>query len=386
MTDPTPPDPTPPDPTPTDPTPTDPLSAAEAEATEISTADQPLGALGAKFNRRSPFVVGMAAAAGVAVIYGAVQALADARSALTLIGVALFLAIGLDPLVSWLVRHRFPRWAAVTTVFVSALVLAAALLAIAIPPLAQQASQLVAQAPDYLLEAQDHSSTLGRLNDRFHLQQQLTDAVNGSTVLEHLVSAVTLIFDEVTKLVLVAVLTVFFLADMPQIRANLYRLVPGARRPRAILIGDQIFAKVGAYVLGNVVISVIAAVGTFLWLEAFGVPYPLLLAIFVAVFDLVPVVGSTVAGVVVAAVALTVSIPVSVATVAFFVAYRLIEDYLLVPRIIGRAVQVPAVLTVVAVLLGGAVLGIIGALVAIPIAAALQLLVHELLYPRLDQL
>jgi predicted PurR-regulated permease PerM len=252
--------------------------------------------------------------------------------------------------------------------------------------LAQQASQLVAQAPDYLLEAQDHSSTLGRLNDRFHLQQQLTDAVNGSTVLEHLVSAVTLIFDEVTKLVLVAVLTVFFLADMPQIRANLYRLVPGARRPRAILIGDQIFAKVGAYVLGNVVISVIAAVGTFLWLEAFGVPYPLLLAIFVAVFDLVPVVGSTVAGVVVAAVALTVSIPVSVATVAFFVAYRLIEDYLLVPRIIGRAVQVPAVLTVVAVLLGGAVLGIIGALVAIPIAAALQLLVHELLYPRLDQL
>jgi len=375
----------------TDPTPApeaeaDPVTVAEAEATEISTAERPLGALGAKFNRRSPFVVGMGAAAGVAVIYGAVQALVDARSALILIGVALFLAVGLEPVVSWLVRHRFPRWAAVTTVFLSALILVAALLAIAIPPLAQQASQLVAQAPDYLREAQDHSSTLGRLNDRFHLQQQLTDAVNGSTVLEHLVSAVTLVFDAVTKLVLVAVLTVFFLADMPQIRTNLYRLVPGARRPRAILIGDQIFAKVGAYVLGNVVISVIAAVGTFLWLEAFGVPYPLLLAIFVAVFDLVPVVGSTVAGVVVAAVALTVSIPVSVATVAFFVAYRLIEDYLLMPRIIGRAVQVPAVVTVVAVLVGGAVLGIIGALVAIPIAAALQLLVQDLLYPRLDEL
>lgn len=375
----------------TDPTPApeaeaDPVTVAEAEATEISTAERPLGALGAKFNRRSPFVVGMGAAAGVAVVYGAVQALVDARSALILIGVALFLAVGLEPVVSWLVRHRFPRWAAVTTVFLSALILVAALLAIAIPPLAQQASQLVAQAPDYLREAQDHSSTLGRLNDRFHLQQQLTDAVNGSTVLEHLVSAVTLVFDAVTKLVLVAVLTVFFLADMPQIRTNLYRLVPGARRPRAILIGDQIFAKVGAYVLGNVVISVIAAVGTFLWLEAFGVPYPLLLAIFVAVFDLVPVVGSTVAGVVVAAVALTVSIPVSVATVAFFVAYRLIEDYLLMPRIIGRAVQVPAVVTVVAVLVGGAVLGIIGALVAIPIAAALQLLVQDLLYPRLDEL
>jgi len=301
------------------------------------------------------------------------------------VGVALFLAVGLDPVVSWLVRHRFPRWAAVTTVFLVTTAAVVVLFAIAIPPLAQQAAQLVSQAPDYLREAQDHSSTLGRLNDRFHLQQQLTDAVNGSTLLEHLVSAVTLIFDEVTKLVLVAVLTVFFLADMPKIRANLYRLVPGTRRPRAILIGDQIFAKVGAYVLGNVVISVIAAIGTFLWLEVFGVPYPLLLAIFVAVFDLIPVVGSTVAGVVVAAVALTVSLPASLATVAFFIVYRLIEDYLLVPRIIGRAVHVPAVVTVVAVLVGGAVLGIIGALVAIPIAAAVQLLVQELLYPRLDE-
>jgi len=364
---------------------TDPLAAAEAEAVQISTRAQPLGALGDKFSRRSPFYLGMTAAAGVALTYAVVQALADARQALTLLGVALFLAVGLDPVVSWLVRHRFPRWAAVTTVFLVTTAAVVVLFAIAIPPLAQQAAQLVSQAPDYLREAQDHSSTLGRLNDRFHLQQQLTDAVNGSTLLEHLVSAVTLIFDEVTKLVLVAVLTVFFLADMPKIRANLYRLVPGTRRPRAILIGDQIFAKVGAYVLGNVVISVIAAIGTFLWLEVFGVPYPLLLAIFVAVFDLIPVVGSTVAGVVVAAVALTVSLPVSLATVAFFIVYRLIEDYLLVPRIIGRAVHVPAVVTVVAVLVGGAVLGIIGALVAIPIAAAVQLLVQELLYPRLDE-
>lgn len=134
------------------------------------------------------------------------------------------------------------------------------------------------------------------------------------------------------------------------------------------------------------VISVIAAVGTFLWLEAFHVPYPLLLAIFVAVFDLVPVVGSTIAGVVVAAVALIVSLPVSAVTVVFFIAFRLFEDYVLVPRIIGRAVQVPALVTVVAVLLGGAMLGVIGALIAIPVAAAMQLLVRELLLPRLDQL
>jgi len=364
----------------------DPLEEAEARASEIRTTEHPLGGLGSRFNRRSPFFVGMAAAAGVAVTYAAVQALTDARQALTLIGVGMFLAIGLDPVVSWLVRHRFPRWAAVTAVFLTAMLLVAALLAIAIPPLAAQASQLVSQAPEYLRQAQDHSSTLGRLNDQFHLEQRLTDAVNSSAVLDNLVGAVKLVFDAVANLVIVAVLTAFFLADMPQIRSLFYRLVPASRRPRAILIGDEILTKVGAYVLGNVVISVIAAVGTFLWLEAFHVPYPLLLAIFVAVFDLVPVVGSTIAGVVVAAVALTVSLPVSVATVVFFIAFRLVEDYVLVPRIIGRAVQVPALVTVIAVLLGGAMLGVIGALIAIPVAAAMQLLVRELLLPRLDQL
>ena len=95
--------------------------------------------------------------------------------------------------------------------------------------------------------------------------------------------------------------------------------------------------------------------------------------------------GSTIAGVVVAAVALTVSVPVCIATIAFFIVFRLLEDYLLVPRIIGRAVKVPGLITVVAVLIGGALLGIVGALVAIPIAAALQLLTQEVLYPRLDE-
>ena len=153
---------------------------------------------------------------------------------------------------------------------------------------------------------------------------------------------------------------------MPRIRTSLYRLVPHTRRPRAILIGDEVFAKVGAYVLGNVVISVIAAAATSIWLSVFDVPYPLLLGIFVGVFDLVPVVGSTIAGVVVGAVALTVSLPVCIATIVFFVVFRLAEDYLLVPRVIGRAVKVPALTTVVAVLIGGALLGIVGPLLGLP--------------------
>jgi predicted PurR-regulated permease PerM len=114
------------------------------------------------------------------------------------------------------------------------------------------------------------------------------------------------------------------------------------------------------------------------------VPYPLLLAILVAVLDLIPVLGSTIAGVVVCLVALTVSVPVALATGGFFLVYRLAEDYLLVPKIIGRVLKVPGLVTVVAVLLGGVLLGVIGALVAIPVAAAVLLIVREVLVPRLD--
>ena len=260
-------------------------------------------------------------------------------------------------------------------------------MAAAIPPLADQARQLIQEAPRYVQQAQDHSSTIGRINDRFHVQQRISDAVSGSggSVLDESVSAGTALFGAITDTLVVIVLTVYFLIDMPRIRTTLYRLVPHTRRPRAILIGDEVFTKVGAYVLGNVLISVIAAGATFVWLTAFGVPYPLLLGIFVGIFDLVPVVGSTIAGFVVAAAALTVSLPVCIATIIFFVVFRLGEDYLLVPRIIGRAVKVPALTTVVAVLIGGALLGIVGALVAIPVAAALQLITEEVVYPRLDE-
>jgi predicted PurR-regulated permease PerM len=114
------------------------------------------------------------------------------------------------------------------------------------------------------------------------------------------------------------------------------------------------------------------------------VPYAVLLAILVAILDLVPVVGSTAAGIIVSLTALTVSVPVCLATVGFFVAYRVIEDYLLVPKIIGRFVQIPALVTVVSVLLGGVLLGVVGALVAIPVAAAILLILREVTFRRLD--
>ena len=364
-----------------------PVAEAEALAAEISTEQAPMGNLGPRFDRRSPFFIGMTAAAGVAVTYGVLQLLAGAGDVLVLIGLALFLAIGMEPAVSWLVNHRFPRWLGVITMLLAIIGVLGGFIAAAIPAVITQGQQLVANAPDYLNRLKDHSSFVGQLNDRFHLIDKLQGAVNspGSGSLDGILGAGRAVFGAVTNTVIVLVLTAYFLSDMPRIRALAYRMVPHTRRPRAILMGDDILAKVGGYVLGNLVISAIAGALTFGWLMIFSIPYAALLSIMVALFDLVPVVGSTIAGLIVAAAALTVSLPVCLCTIAFFVIYRFLEDYFLVPRIIGRAVEVPALATVVAVLIGGALLGIIGALVAIPVAAAVLLIIREVWIPRLDK-
>ena len=332
-------------------------------------------------------MIGMTGAFGVAVTYGLVELLGRARSVLILIGLGFFIAAGLDPVVGWLVRHRMPRWAAVLTVIACGLAVGAAFLAAAIPPLTSEATALAHQIPHYMHSLQDRNSQLGKLNVRYHIQQRLSKLVTsgGSSVVGGVLGAGALVLSTASSILAVIVLSIYFLAGLPRIKVFAYQLVPHSRRPRVILIGDEILAKVGGYVLGNFITSVIAGLGTFFWLLAFGVPYPLLLAMFVALLDLIPVIGSTIGGVVVSLVALTVSLPVALATLAFYVAYRLAEDYLIVPRIMGRTVQVPAIVSLVAVLIGGVLMGIIGALVAIPVAAAIRLLLHEIAIRRLDR-
>ncbi len=361
----------------------------EAVETAAAVAEETggLGAPGRPINRRSPFMIGMTAALGVAVTYGLVELFIRARAILIIIGLALFIAAGLDPVVGWLVRHRVPRWAAVVAVVACTLGVVAAFLAAAIPPLTSQASTLAHQIPHYLHSMQDRNSELGKLNVRYHIQQRLTKLLTsrGTSVAGGILGAGMLVISTASAMLTVLVLSIYFLAGLPRIKLFAYQLVPHSRRPRVILIGDEILAKVGGYVLGNFITSVIAGAGTFFWLLAFGIPYPLLLAMFVALLDLIPVIGSTIGGAIVTLVALTVSLPVAIATLAFYIGYRLAEDYLIVPRIMGRTVQVPAIVSLISVLIGGVLLGIVGALVAIPVAAAIRLLLQEITIRRLDR-
>jgi predicted PurR-regulated permease PerM len=359
------------------------VEAAQELADRPSGTNQP----GPRVNRRSPFWIGMTGAFGVAVTYGLVELLVRARSILIIVGLALFIAVGLDPVVSWLTRRGWPRWAAVTTVLLAMAAVIGGFLAAAVPPLTSQTTALAHQIPTYLHQLQNHNSELGKLNDKYQIQKKLTTLLSskGSSLIGGVLGAGELVISTFSEILAVIVLTVYFLAGLPTIKLFFYRMIPHSRRPRVILITDQITVKVGGYVLGNVLTSAIAGFGTFIWMIIFGIPYPALLGLLIAILDLIPVIGSTIGGFIVTLIALTVSLPVAVATLIFYVVYRLAEDYLIVPRIMGRTVEVPAVVSLVSVLLGGVLLGIVGALVAIPVAAAINLILREVTFPRLDR-
>lgn len=352
------------------------IEEAEQVASEISNADKPLGEPGSPVNRRSAFFIGLTGMAGVLVAAATAYVVISAGYALVLIGMALFIAVGVHPLVTWLVDHKVRRPLAVTTVAL-ALILFVGGFGAAVVPLVQQGGRLSRQVAAYLRG----DSVLGQLNQRIHLVD-IGRSVLGSPAPE---ATGRLVVESLSATLVVIVLSIYFMADMPRVRRTLYRLVPHSRRPRVILIGDAVFTKVGAYLLGNLVISVITGSVMFAWLLLAGVPYALLLAIVVAVLDFVPVVGSLVAGALVSLLALTVSLPACLATVGVFVVYKLLEDYVLFPKIIGKVVAVPPLVTLIAVLVGGVLGGVLGAVVAIPIAAALQLVLVEVSIPRLDE-
>jgi predicted PurR-regulated permease PerM len=353
-----------------------------------ATAEYGFGLPGRPFDRGSPFFTGFVGTTGVIVAVALAWLVVEMGQVLVLLGLALFIAVGLDPAVHWLHRRGLPRWVAVGVVLLAAAMLFVGFIALAVPVLVDQTKILAHQIPHYLKSLNNHNTTLGKLNQRYHIVKSLQKLVDkgGTSTLAHGVLGVGReIFDVVAAAIVVIILSVYLLADLPRVKRGLYRLAPRSRRPRMVLLTDEILARVGGYVLGNLLTSLIAGAGTWAWAEIFGIPYALLLGLLVALLDLIPVVGSTIGGVIVALIALTASSAIAVATVVFYVVYRFLEDYLLTPRIMARTVDVPGLLTVIATLIGGTLLGIVGALIAIPVAAAMKLLIEELAIPALDR-
>lgn len=361
-------------------------AAAEIEAG--ADEEHAYGRVGPKLDRRSPFYIGLTGALGVAVVFAVGSIVLAMGQVLLLLALAVIIAVGLDPAVAWLTRRGFKRWLAVTTVLVVSLGVFAGFLALAIPVLVDQATALANDVPQYLHSLNNHTTFLGKLNQRYHIVTAIQKFINrggSSAIAGGVLGFGKIVLDLVGAVVVVVIISIYLLADLPRVKRGIYELAPRSRRPRMVLLTDEILARIGGYVLGNLLTSFIAGFGTWVWTMSVGIPYAFLLGFMVALLDLIPVVGSTIGGIIVSLIGLTVSFPIAVATAVFYFVYRFLEDYLLTPRIMSRTVQVPGLLTVIATLIGGTLLGIIGALIAIPAAAALKLLLEETAMANLNE-
>jgi predicted PurR-regulated permease PerM len=364
------------------------LDEDERRVAAGANEDQPFGHPSPS-SGAGPLGTGFAAAAGALLAILLAYALATVRHELILILIAAFVAIGLDPAVKFLERRGASRRLAVTVVCLAVLALLVGFIVTVAAPLRGEATSLIHAAPGYLDQLKDRNSTLGRLNAQLHLSDKAKSLADhgfglqsASSVLSVGSAVATGVFDTIVVLVLI----VYFLADLPRITAAAYRLAPRHRRPRVGLLCDEIIKRVGGYVLGNVATSFITFAVSFPALLLLRVPYALVLAVLMGVLDLVPLVGSTIAGGIAALVALGgVGVSAALGVIVFALVYRLIADYVINPPIMRRTVDVSPLVTIVAVVIGGALLGIVGALVAVPAAAAIQLLLTEVLYPIRDE-
>jgi predicted PurR-regulated permease PerM len=318
---------------------------------------------------------------GAATTVIGLYALYTVRAILIRVLIALFIAVSLDPAVRLLTRRGMRRGVAVTLIFALAFFLAAAFLLSVIPPLVTQGRNLIDDLPGYLGRLQERSSQFRELDDRYNVSEQLQGVVGGlpSRLGSGLLGFTGRVFGAVFNSLTILVFTVYFMADMPRIRTGVVRLFPVERRPRARQVLDLVVDKVGGYMIGNIIISLIAGVVSFIAFSVLDVPFAVPLAFLIAIFDLIPMIGATLGAVLGVTVALftTELWPTTVLVAAFFVAYQQLENYLIAPRVLKTTVELGAAAVLIAGLVGATILGLVGALMAIPVAAAFNVLLNE---------
>jgi predicted PurR-regulated permease PerM len=323
---------------------------------------------------------------GVLAVAAAAIAVYTTRGILIQVLIALFLAVSLDPAVRRLNRWGLPRgWAVLVILLVAAGIVAAVLMSV-IPAMVHQFEVLIHDFPGYLKTLQDRSPSFRRFSDRYHLTTRIEDLLGSlpGRISTGVIGFTRRLFGAVFSTLTVTVLTIYFMADLPRLRQAVSRLFPKAHRSNVVRITDVMVDKVGAYMIGNLLISLFAGIATFGTFTALGLPYAVPVAFAVAVCDLIPMIGATLGAIICVTVALLTSNvwPETVVVAIFFVGYQQLENYLISPRVQKQAVSLSAAAVLLAGLIGGTVLGLIGALMAIPVAAALKVIFAERLQAR----
>ena len=336
----------------------------------------------------APLRIGFTGTIGALLAYGLALAVIEARSTLILVVVAFFIALGLNPAVELLERRGLRRGLAVPTVFLVVIAVAGLALFAVVPVFSAQISALVTRAPQ-LLQDLLANPQVRELNDRYQIVTKAQEYVRSGGLLQQafggLLGAGRVVLGAVLSTLTVLILTLYFLASLPSIKNAIGRLSPLSKRRRVRELEDQIFRQVGAYLVGTFVVALIAAVTTFIFLMIIGLrEYALALAVLVGILDIIPLIGATIAAVLVCIIAFVESPVIGITAVVYYLIYQQLENYVIQPRVFKRAVDIPGAVVVIGALLGGALLGVVGALLAGPVAAAVLLLLREVIQPRLD--
>lgn len=338
---------------------------------------------------RNPFQIGFFLAIGAMTAFGVVTLLVSLKTVLVLIGLSLAISLGLNPAVEWLHHHGVRRGVAVLLValgLIGLLVLAGWAL---VPVVSEQINRLLLQAPSYL-ENLRQNPQIAAFDSQFHVIDRAVSFLTSGELLTSLfgglLGAGQVVANTVFSLIITTVLTLYFLTTLPSIKEVIFQLAPASRRPRVRYLANEMFKRVGGYVSGLFLVVLIAMSVAFLFLNIVGLAqYALALAVTVGLFAFVPLIGTTISMVIVSIVAFSFSPTTGLITLLFFLAYQQFDAYILQPRIFSHSVQLPGVLVLLAAISGGLLLGMVGAILAVPTMAALLLLYREVLVPHLDR-
>ncbi|WP_244907137.1 AI-2E family transporter [Rathayibacter caricis] len=340
------------------------------------------------------FRIGLFGGLGVLVALVLGGLVVELSTVLTYVFVALFFSLGLDPLVSWLERKRIPRALAITIVFAVVVLGFAGLLLYIIPILVAQLTLFVTDAPRIVTDIASQPWVLD-------LEQQLRGVINVDELIQTvqtfigdpqnllslgggLLAVGTGIASGVTGAIIVLILTLYFLASLRSMKSVAYRFAPASHRAKAREVGEEITGAVGRYVVGQVTLAGVNGVLTFILLVSIGGPVPALLACVAFLGSLIPLVG-TISGAAIISLACLLASPLTALVAAiYYLVYMQVEAYVLSPRIMARAVSVPGAVVVIAAVAGGTIAGVLGALVAIPVAASIIIVVQKVVFPRQD--
>ncbi|PPL14480.1 AI-2E family transporter [Microterricola pindariensis] len=351
---------------------------------------------------QNAFRLGLVATLGVGLGILILSSIASLSTILTYIGAALFLSLGLDPAIAFLERHRFPRWAAILSVLGAVVAALTGVVFAVIPIISQQVDQLIQFVPELTrrflsgelvtalqatfpnLQVEEIVAAVTKaVNDFVTNPDQLAGVFGG--VLQFAAVLATGLFG----VVIVLILTLYFAGSLPSMKRGLYQLVPASKRERFSDLSEQITQSVGRYVVGQVTLAFVNGALSFVFLSIIQAPFPAVLALLAFTFSLVPLVGTITGSVIIVLVCLIPGLgsPLTALVAAiYYIIYMQVEAYVLSPRIMNKAVAVPASVVVIAALAGGSLLGLLGALIAIPTAAAILLIIKQVVIPRQNAL